>query len=395
MIKTTIDLNHHLLAGGFVFTTNLPVKPTISTSFQRSHHSIIFYLCNLSEVVRHKFNYKKMTKKVLVTGAGGFIGGFIVEEALKRGYDVWAAVRATTSRKYLTDSRIHFIELDFTDADKLTAALRTEVEEQGKWDYIVHNLGATKCANFADFNTINHEYLKRFIEALRTIDAVPEGFLMMSTMGVMGVGDEKNYTPFNERMIPMPNTKYGLSKLKSETYLQMQSDIPYIAFRPTGVYGPRESDYYLMIKSIAKGFDFSVGFRRQTLTFIYVKDLVAAVFDALESGVRRKSYLIADNGIYSQKEFRNIVKSLLGKKFVLPVIVPIWMLKIACTIAEKVAVAQMKVSTLNRDKFKIMKQRNWTCDTSLAKSDFGFHPKYSLEEGLKETIDWYKTNGWL
>ena len=50
-----------------------------------------------------------MTKKVLVTGAGGFIGGFIVEEALKRGYDVWAAVRATTSRKYLTDSRIHLI----------------------------------------------------------------------------------------------------------------------------------------------------------------------------------------------------------------------------------------------------------------------------------------------
>lgn len=336
-----------------------------------------------------------MTKKVLVTGAGGFIGGFIVEEALKRGYDVWAAVRATTSRKYLTDSRIHFIELDFTDAEKLTAALRTAVEEQGKWDYIVHNLGATKCANFADFNTINHEYLKRFIEALRTIDAVPEGFLMMSTMGVMGVGDEKNYTPFTERMIPMPNTKYGLSKLKSETYLQMQSDIPYIAFRPTGVYGPREGDYYLMIKSIAKGFDFSVGFRRQTLTFIYVKDLVTAVFDALESGVRRKSYLIADNGIYSQKEFRNIVKSLLGKKFVLPVIVPIWMLKIACVVAEKVAVAQMKVSTLNRDKFKILKQRNWTCDTSLAKADFGFHPKYSLEEGLKETIDWYKANGWL
>ena len=199
-----------------------------------------------------------MTKKVLVTGAGGFIGGFIVEEALKRGYDVWAAVRATTSRKYLTDSRIHFIELDFTDTDKLTAALRTAVEGQGKWDYIVHNLGATKCANFADFNTINHEYLKRFIEALRTIDAVPEGFLMMSTMGVMGVGDEKNYTPFTERMIPMPNTKYGLSKLKSETYLQMQSDIPYIAFRPTGVYGPREGDYYLMIKSIAKGFDLSL-----------------------------------------------------------------------------------------------------------------------------------------
>ena len=60
-----------------------------------------------------------MTKKVLVTGAGGFI----VEEALRRGYDVWAAVRATTSREFLKDSRINFVELDFTDGDKFKSAI--------------------------------------------------------------------------------------------------------------------------------------------------------------------------------------------------------------------------------------------------------------------------------
>ena len=40
-------------------------------------------------------------KSILITGAGGFIGGFLVEEALKRGYDTWAAVRSTTSREFL------------------------------------------------------------------------------------------------------------------------------------------------------------------------------------------------------------------------------------------------------------------------------------------------------
>ena len=50
-----------------------------------------------------------------MTGAGGFIGGFIVAEALKRGYETWAAVRRTTNREFLQDERIHFIELDFTD----------------------------------------------------------------------------------------------------------------------------------------------------------------------------------------------------------------------------------------------------------------------------------------
>ena len=47
--------------------------------------------------------------KILVTGASGFIGSFIVEEALRRDMEVWAAVRKSSSRKYLTDERINFI----------------------------------------------------------------------------------------------------------------------------------------------------------------------------------------------------------------------------------------------------------------------------------------------
>ena len=65
----------------------------------------------------------KTGKRVLVTGAGGFIGSFIVEEALRRGYRVTAAVRASTSRKYLTDKRIEFLELDFNDEDAFAEAL--------------------------------------------------------------------------------------------------------------------------------------------------------------------------------------------------------------------------------------------------------------------------------
>ena len=45
--------------------------------------------------------------KILVTGASGFIGSYIVEEALRQGMETWAAVRPTSSRKYLQDERIH------------------------------------------------------------------------------------------------------------------------------------------------------------------------------------------------------------------------------------------------------------------------------------------------
>ena len=336
-----------------------------------------------------------MAKKVLVTGAGGFIGGFIVEEALRRGYDVWAAVRATTSREFLKDSRIHFVELDFTNDDKFKSVIQEQLVQHGRWDYVVHNLGATKCADFNDFTKVNYGCLRLLVDTLRALDAVPDGFVMMSSMSVLGLGDEKGYTPFTSKSIPMANTRYGLSKLKAETYLQSLPDFPYIAMRPTGVYGPHERDYYLMIKSIASGFDFSVGYRRQMLTFIYVRDLASAVFSALESGVRCKSYLLTDGKTYSQSEFRQITKQLLGKKFVVPFRAPLWIVRMVCAAAERIAAAKGKASTLNRDKYVILRQRNWTCDISDAVNDFGYRPQYDLRRGLEETIKWYRDNGWL
>ena len=54
-----------------------------------------------------------------------------------------------------------------------------------------------------------------------------------------------------------------------------------------------------------------------------------------------------------------------------------------------------KTSTLNPDKYRIMKQRNWRCDITPLERDLGYQPRYLLEEGVKETIEWYKEEGWL
>ena len=58
-------------------------------------------------------------KTLLVVGAGGFIGGFIASEGLKRGYDVWAGIRESTSRRYLTEKELHFAVFDYDDFGKL------------------------------------------------------------------------------------------------------------------------------------------------------------------------------------------------------------------------------------------------------------------------------------
>lgn len=62
-------------------------------------------------------------ESILITGASGFIGSFIVEEALKRKFGVWAGIRSSSSREYLRNRKIHILELDFAHPNELRAQL--------------------------------------------------------------------------------------------------------------------------------------------------------------------------------------------------------------------------------------------------------------------------------
>lgn len=329
-------------------------------------------------------------KRVLIIGGGGFIGGFIAAESLRRGYETWVAVRETTSRRYLQDVALRFVTLDYDNPVQMASALTSALAAGEKWDYIVYNLGATKCANFADFNRINFGYLRSVVDVIRANGLTPEAFLYMSSLSALGPGDEKGYQPYAGDAIPQPNTKYGLSKIKAETYLQTLPDFPWIIFRPTGVYGPHEQDYLMMIKSIDSHVDFGVGFRKQLLTFIYVEDLAKAIFDALPSPkALHHAYIISEPRAYTQREFRSLVARLLGGRLVIPVKLPLWATYLVSAAAEKIGVMRLKPSTLNRDKYIIMRQRNWSCDVSDAERDFGFRAPTSLEDGLTTTIREY------
>lgn len=335
----------------------------------------------------------KTRLRVLVVGAGGFLGGYLVEEGLRRGYEVWAGVRASTSRERLSADGLNIIEFDFDNPASIPVAMEKALPD-GRWDFVIYNLGATKVKRYADFNRINYEYLKAFTGALHQAGKVPDKLLFISSLSVLGPREGKNFPPYTEDMIPRPNTRYGASKLKAEVWLAT-SGIPHIIFRATGIYGPWDKDYFMMLKSIDSGFDFGVGFRRQMLTFIYAADMAAAAYDALEKAPAGETYHISEPRAYSQKEFRRLAMKALGKKFVLPVRLPLWLASAACAVAEKIGVLTMKPSTLNRDKFRILRQRNWNCSAAKARRDFGFEAGTSLADGLGRCVKWYRENGWL
>jgi nucleoside-diphosphate-sugar epimerase len=318
-------------------------------------------------------------KKILITGANGFIGSFLTEKALESNGYVWAGIRASSNREYLQDERIAFIELNYGDKENLKRQITAHVAAFGKWDYIVHNAGITKCLHVSDFDKVNFLYTQNFVEALQESNAVPDKFIYMSSLSVSSDAE----------------TAYGNSKLKTEQFLRSKPDFPYLIMRPTGVYGPRDKDYYLMLKMIRSGWDITAGFEPQQLTFIYVKDLAKATFLALESREKHKTYCISDGHVYSDEEYTRIAKSALGKKRVIRLRVPLFILKTVSTLAETIAKLTKKPSTLNRDKYKIMKQRDWTCDSSPIRHDTGFTPDYNLEQGIRESVTWYRAQAWL
>ncbi len=334
-------------------------------------------------------------KKILVTGATGFIGSAVVDKALSMGFDVWAGVRRSSNREYLQDARIRFVDLDYSNKNNLVLQLQELAAEHGRFDYIVHLAGLTKAITKSDFYDVNYLYLQNFVESLIEANLQPSLFVFMSTLGVMGLGDEIDYTPLKLEATPNPNTEYGKSKLEAEKFLKSISGFPYLILRPTGVYGPRDRDYLILMKAVKAGLSVGAGFRKQLLSFIYVDDLVQIIFSAIDRGIVRKEYNVSDGCGYTDEEFNNIVRQHLGKRWLLRLKVPLWLAKIAAIVNERVAKLTNKPTTFNSDKYWIMKQRNWTCDISALEADMDFVPKYLLNEGVAKTIEWYRANDWL
>ena len=330
--------------------------------------------------------------KILITGASGFIGSFIVEEALKRGFDTWAAIRKSSSREWLQDERIHFIELNLSSKAQLAKQLRGR-----DFDYVVHAAGVTKCLNKQDFMRINYEGTKNLTEALLEMKMPLKRFIFVSSLSIFGAIREKQpYQEINEDDTPKPNTEYGRSKLAAEQFLEsLGTRLPYIILRPTGVYGPREKDYFIMAKSIKGHSDFAVGYKRQDITFVYVKDVVQAVFLALEKGDNRRKYFLSDGEVYQSATFSNLIHEALGRPWWIRITAPVWVLRIVTFFGEYIGRMTGKVTALNNDKYNILKQRNWRCDIQPAIDELGYQPKYKLAEGVKMTIQWYKEHGWI
>jgi nucleoside-diphosphate-sugar epimerase len=327
-----------------------------------------------------------MKKRVLITGASGFVGYHLIIEALNSGLDVYAAVRASSDVSHLKDLNITFTDLEYNSIK----ALRKNLSEN-KYNYIIHASGTTKAKNEAEYNRVNAEYSQNL--GIAAVESNIEKFVFVSSLAAVGPST-KLQEVLTDDTLPMPVTSYGRSKLLAEQYLSSIKNLPLLTFRPTAVYGPREKDIFILFKSINVGLEPYIGRFIQQFSFIYVKDLASILVASLTSDLINRNYIVSDGKTYDRYALADFSKAIL-KKRTLKFHLPIVGVNAVASLLENIYSNSAKTPALNKEKMSELTAINWACSIGRLKQDLAFVPHYDLEAGLKETLHWYKQNNWL
>lgn len=327
----------------------------------------------------------------MITGASGFIGSCIVEKAISLGYSTWAVIRKNSSKQYLTNTNLNFLEIDFSNKENIEDALINFLNNQGAINYIIHAAGVTKSINNQDFFDVNYGNTKNFVDALINLKISLTKFVFISSLASFGCSS--NNLPINESQKPKPITAYGKSKLLAEEFLYSLGNFPFVIVNPTAVYGPRDKDFFFLIKSLNSGVEMYINNTKQKLSFVYVQDLVEAIFIVLNSKEINKNFIVSDGENYTSLQFNKLVKQNLNKK-TFKVIVPAFIAYVFALFSELAGKITKKTPLLNRERLKEFKAKNWSVDASRI-FQIGYKPTYTLHNGLKEAINWYVTNGWF
>ena len=308
-------------------------------------------------------------KRFLVTGGAGFIGSHIVERLYKEGHFVRVLDNFYSGKEknlsfITTKANFELIRGDIRDRKACENACKGV-------DYVMHQAALRSVPKSLDdpyeYNAVNIDGILTMLKAAH--QAGVKRFVFASSSSIYG---DTNKFPEKESDLPRLISPYALSKLTGEYYCRIFSTIyglETVSLRYFNVFGPRQAldDQYAVVipKFIACILNdeqppiFGTG--KQSRDFTYVEDIVQAnILSALTPGIQCEVFNVANGKNQTVLGLAAVLNKIIGKK-IKPKLLPL----------------------RAGDVFKTL------ADVSRIRKLTGFKSKFSFEDGLRKTVDWF------
>jgi nucleoside-diphosphate-sugar epimerase len=304
----------------------------------------------------------------LVTGGAGFIGSHLAEELVRRGHRVRVADSLITGKRSNLDhiSGVEFLEGDLADLPFAERAVEG-------CDYVLHEAALPSVPrSVKDPITSNRANIDATLNVL--VASRDAGVKRLVYAGSSSAYGNTPTLPKHEEMPSSPLSPYALQKVVGEQYLQMFTrlyGLETVSIRYFNVFGPRQdpsSAYSGVISVFATALlenrqPTIYGDGEQTRDFTYVANVVDGVLRACEAPNANGEVInVATGGRTSLNQLFKTMKALVGSD-----VEPIH--------------AEPRTGDV----------RDSQADISKARRILGYHPMVSFEEGLRRTMDWYRT----
>jgi nucleoside-diphosphate-sugar epimerase len=325
--------------------------------------------------------------KAFVTGATGFVGSHLVDKLIEKGIEPYCLRRKTSNIKWLEGKPVKFVDGDLFSNEALEDVIKD-------MDYVFHVAGLVKAKNKEGFIKGNHLATKNLVEITRKVNPGIKKFVHISSLAVCGPTPTDK--PLTEDYEPKPMTTYAVTKLAAEEeVMKYKDEMNVTIIRPPAVYGPRDTEIFIYFQTFKKGLNSLIGFGEKYLTLSYVKELVDGIILAAEKDVSNgQIYFIGSDKPYNWDEIGSTTSIILGNRS-LKLRLPHFFVFSVGYMAEFFGKIANKAVTLNVEKVKDITAARWVCSNEKAKKELGYNPTISLEDGFRETVDWYKKEGWL
>lgn len=325
--------------------------------------------------------------KALVTGGTGFIGSHLVDKLLEKGYEVKCFTRKSSNLRWLTGKPVEIVCGSFFDDTSLHKAVEGV-------DYVFHIAGAVMAKTKQGFYISNQLATKNLAEACIKYNKNLKRFVYLSSGTVCG--PSKSGKPIIETDDCNPITTYGKSKLEAEKELLKRiEELPLTIIRPSAIYGPRDEAIYQYFLAVSKGLISLIGFSDKHVSMIHIHDLINGIMLAAENEkALGQIYNISSEKNYSWKEIGDVCRKVIGRKTI-TLRLPHFIVYASGAVSQLLGYLSPKGAVFNIEKAKDFTQKYWTFSPEKAVKELGYKQEISLEEGVKDAINWYKQNSWM